>query len=150
MAGGLWSRKFDRVNGEDRICKECGSAFHAVKPIWRCKPCLNIKQRVIEEKKRANYDKKALYPFDNYTNAAGNRFCSIRTALSRAWKEYRKTGDKSVIFAHYEKQLREAEQLGILTWIYDRRDAETARENSIKSVKLIRQDYPDTRGWYEE
>jgi hypothetical protein len=147
---GLWSRKFDRVNGEDRVCKICGEGFHAVKPSWRCKPCINKAQKIIEEKKRANYDKKALYPFDNYTNAAGNRFCSIRTALSRAWKEYRKTGDKSVIFAHYEKQLREAEQLGILTWIYDRRDAETARENSIKSVKLIRQDYPDTRGWYEE
>ena len=146
---GLWNRKFDRKNGETRECKHCGATFHAKKPIWKCTKCINKAQKVIEEAKRARYPKKDRYPFDNYTNEVGNRFCKIRTALSNAWKEYNKTGDKSVITAHYDKQLKEIKDNGILTWIYDRRDAETLKENKLKSRNVINKELPDTRGYHE-
>jgi hypothetical protein len=149
---GLWSRKFDRKNGETRECKWCGETFHAKKPIWKCTKCVNAAQKIIETKKRAKYPKKDRYPFDNYTNEAGNRFCKIRTALSNAWKEYNKTGDKSVIVAHYDKQLKEIQDNGIMHWILDRRDVESKKQNNliVKSMNMINKDLPDTRGWYEE
>lgn len=147
---GLWSKKFDKKNGEKRECRTCGTTFHAKKPIWKCTKCVNALQRVIEEKKRAKYPKKDLYPFNNRTNEAGVRFNSIRTALSNAWKEYKKTGDRNVITAHYDKQLKEIQENGILTWIFDRRDIETLRENKLKSRNVITKELPDTRGWYEE
>ena len=147
---GLWNKKFDRKNGETRECKHCGATFHAKKPIWKCTKCVNASQRIIETKKRAKYPKKDTYPFNNRTNEAGSRFCSIRTALSNAWKEYKKTGDRNVITAHYDKQLKEIQENGILTWILDRRDIETLRENKLKTRNMITKDLPDTRGWYEE
>ena len=67
--------------------KECGEGFHAVKPINKCRLCVNKAQRVIEEVRRAKTPLKKPYPFNNRTNEAGARFCSIRTALSNAWKE---------------------------------------------------------------
>jgi hypothetical protein len=150
MAGGLWSRKFDRKNGETRQCRVCNETFHAKKPIWKCTKCVNKDQKIIEARKRARYPKKDRYPFDNYTNEAGNRFCTIRTALSNAWKEYNKTGDKSVIVAHYDKQLKEIQENGIMHWILDRRDIETLKENKPKTVSMTKKEYPDTRGYYED
>ena len=147
---GLWNKKFDRKNGETRECRTCGTTFHAKKPIWKCTKCVNASQRIIETKKRAKYPKKHRYPFNNRTNEAGSRFCSIRTALSNAWKEYKKTGDRNVITAHYEKQLKEIQENGIMHWILDRRDVETLRENKLKTRNMITKDLPDTRGWYEE
>ena len=83
---------------------------------------------------------------------ASNRFCKIRTALSNAWKEYNKTGDRNVITAHYNKQLEEIENNGIMEWILDRRgnDDLPNGQTKAKSKKMIRNDYPDTRGYYEE
>ena len=150
MAGGLWARKFDKKNGEIRQCKQCGETYHAMKPRWLCKKCVNAKQRPIEEAKRARTPKKENYPFDNKGNEAGNRFCSIRTALSNAWKEYRKTGDRSVITAHYDKQLKEIKGNGIWQWIWDRRDDQTKKENKPKTASMTRKEWPDTRGHYEE
>ena len=149
---GLWNRKFDRKNGETRICKECGETYHTMKPINKCRLCVNKAQRVIEEVRRAKTPLKKPYPFNNRTNEAGARFCSIRTALSNAWKEYNKTGDKSYVIAHYEKQLKEAKELGILEWIYDRRTPEAKRENNqyLKTRNMINKDLPDTRGHYED
>jgi len=146
---GLWSRKFDRNKGETRICKKCSAEYHTMKPIWKCKACVNAEQRIIEEKKRAKYAKKDNYPFDNRTNEAGSRFCTIRTATSNAWKEYRKTGDKSIITQHYDKQLKEIEANGIMKWILDRRDKETAETKKIKSKKNIQRDYPNHHDYYE-
>ncbi len=57
------------------------------------------------------------------------------------------TGDKSVIIAHYDKQLKEIEENGILEWILDRRADTDKRE---RSRNMIRKEYPDTRGHYEE
>jgi hypothetical protein len=147
---GLWSRKFDHKNGETRQCRVCSETFHAKKPIWKCTKCVNADQRVIETKKRAKYPKKDTYPFNNRTNEAGARFCSIRTALSNAWKEYNKTGDKSVVIAHYNKQLKDIHDNGIWQWIWDRRDEETLKEKKLKSRNMITKELPDTRGWYEE
>ena len=146
---GLWSRKFDRKNGETRQCKLCGDTFHTPKPIWKCKKCVNAAQRIIEQKKRSKYAKKDNYPFDNRTHEAGRRFCSIRTALSNAWKQYNKTGDRSHITAHYNKQLKEIEANGIMKWILDRRDKETNEAKTIKSRKTITKDYPNHHDYYE-
>ena len=146
---GLWSRKFDRKNGEDRKCNYCGDTFHAKKPIWKCTKCVNAAQKIIEQKKRARTPKKEQYPFDNYGNEAGRRFCTIRTALSNAWKEYKKTGDKSYVIAHYDKQLKEIKDNGIWQWIWDRKDEATLKENKPKTRNMINKEVPDTRGYYE-
>ena len=148
----MFKKPFNRKIGEQRICKECNASFHTLKPIWKCTKCVNASQKIIEQKKRANYKKKEQYPFDTRTNSATNRFCSIRTALSNAWKEYNKTGDKSVIIAHYDKQLKEIKDNGIMEWIFDRRSPEAKREMNpnAKTRNMIRTDYPDTRGYYED
>jgi len=147
----MFKKPFNRKVGEERVCKECNVSFHAKKPIWKCQKCVNKAQKVIEEAKRAKYKKKDRYPFDTRGNSAGARFCSIRTALSNAWKEYNKTGDKSVITAHYDKQIKEIIDNGIMEWILDRRTPEAKRENNpnAKSRNMIKIDYPDTRGYYE-
>jgi len=146
---GLWNVKFNHANGETRICKECGVSFHTMKPRYSCNACLNIKQKIIEQKKRDKYEKKIKYPFDTKTNAATLRFNRIHGELSKAWKEYYKTGDKSIITAHYDKQLKEIEELGILKWILDRRDKETLQAKQMKSRKTITKDYPNTHDYYE-
>jgi hypothetical protein len=150
MAGGLWAKKFDRKNGETRECNGCGNTFHTMKPIWRCSKCVNAAQKIIGAKQREKIGKKKLYPFDNKGTESSNRFCSIRTALSRAWKEYDKTGDKGYVIAHYEKQLKEIKGNGIWEWIWDRRDDQTKKETQPKTSNMTKRDYPDTRGHYEE
>lgn len=145
----LWKVKFDHKNGEQRVCKGCGASFYTIKPRWSCNACINAKQKIVETKKRANYQKKDNYPFDTRTHEAGARFCSIRTQLSNVWKEYRNTGDKSVITAHYDKQLKEIQENGIMKWINDRRDKETAEARQVKSKSNITKDYPNTHDYYE-
>jgi len=144
----MFKKPFNKKVGEERICKYCNDLFHTFKPIWKCTKCVNASQKVIETKKRARTPKKEQYPFDNKGNEAGARFCTIRTALSKAWKEYNKTGDKSYVIAHYDKQLKEIKGNGIWTWIWDRR-MDAKKENRIKSRGMIKTDYPDTRGHYE-
>jgi hypothetical protein len=145
----LWNTKFDHTNGETRKCKLCDAEFYTKKPTWRCNQCVNANQKIIETKKRSKYAKKENYPFDTKTHEAGRRFCSIRTATSNAWKQYNKTGDRSIITKHYDKQLKEIEQNGILKWILDRRDKETAEIKKIKSRKTITKDYPNHHDYYE-
>lgn len=147
---GLWSVKFDHKNGEDRVCRKCDTAFHTMKPSYICRKCVNEQQRVIQEKLRKEKGFKAQYPFDNKGTESANRFCKIRTALSKAWKEYYKTGDKSVIIAHYDKQIKEIHENGIWEWIWDRRDDETIKGKALKSRNMITKELPDTRNWYEE
>lgn len=147
----MFKKPFNRKVGETRTCKHCNESFFTLKPIWKCQTCVNKSQKVIEQRKRARTPKKEQYPFDNYTNEAGARFCKIRTALSNAWKEYQKTGDKSYVIAHYDKQIKEINENGIMQWILDRRTPEAKRENNPngKSRNMIKTDYPDTRGHYE-
>ena len=145
----MFKKPFNRKTGEQRECKYCGDTFHAKKPIWKCQTCVNAAQKIIETKKRAKYPKKDKYPFDTRTNAADKRFLSIRTRLSNAWKKYNQTGDKSYVNAHYEKQIKEIKENGIMTWIFDRRDEATLKANKPKSRNMTKTDYPDTRGHYE-
>ena len=145
----MFKKPFNRKVGETRECKYCGDTFHAKKPIWKCQTCVNAAQKIIETKKRAKYPKKDKYPFDTRTNAADKRFLSIRTALSNAWKEYNRTGDKSYVIAHYNKQIKEIKENGIMQWIFDRRDEETLKANKPKSRNMINNDLPDTRGYHE-
>jgi hypothetical protein len=70
--------------------------------------------------------------------------------LSNAWKEYNRTGDKSYVIAHYNKQIKEIKENGIMQWIFDRRDEETLKANKPKSRNMTKIDYPDTRGHYED
>ena len=147
----MFKKPFNRSVGETRECKYCGNTFHAKKPIWKCQTCVNAAQKIIEEIKRAKYSKKDKYPFDTRTNAADKRFNSIRTALSNAWKKYNQTGDKSYVIAHYDKQIKEIKENGIMEWIFDRRTPASKKElyPNAKSRNMIKTDYPDTRGYYE-
>jgi hypothetical protein len=154
----MFKKPFNKVVGETRRCKVCDKDFHTFKPIWRCTNCTS---KYIYESAKEKYGDltptgkwrglppKKPYPFDNRTTAASNRFCTIRTALSNAWKEYQKTGDKSVVIAHYDKQLKEIEENGIMNWILDRRCEASKKDTQVKSKNMIRNDYPDTRGHYE-
>ena len=146
----MFKKPFNRKIGETRECKVCSTTFHTFKPIWRCTKCVNEAQKIIEEAKRAQYAKKDKYPFDTRTAAASRRFLSIRTRLSNAWKKYNKTGDRSYITQHYDRQLKEIEENGILHWILDRRTNEARAENKPKTMNMTRKEYPDTRGHYEE
>lgn len=157
----LWKVKFNHTDGETRKCKLCGEDFHATKPVWRCKVCIGrvnfetaknkYGEGLMPTGKWAGMAPKKPYPFDNKGNEANSRFCKIRTALSNAWKEYNKTGDKSVINKHYAKQLKEIEENGILEWILDRRANEDRPNNELKtkSKRQTQIDWPDTRGHYE-
>ena len=145
----MFKKPFNRRVGEERQCKICGNQFHTKKPIWKCQTCVNALQKIIETRKRAKTPKKKHYPFNNYNHEAGARFCKIRTALSNAWKEYNRTGDKSYVIAHYDKQIKEIKENGIMTWILDRRTLEAKREIQPKTRNMTKKDYPDTRGHYE-
>ena len=147
----MFKKPFNRKVGETRQCKHCGDTFHAKKPIWKCTKCVNAAQKIIEAKKRARTPKKENYPFDNYTNKAFERFCSIRKELRKAWIEFEKTGDRSIITAHYDKQIKEIKENGIMEWILDRRTTTSKKElyPNAKTRNMIKTDYPDTRGHYE-
>ena len=147
----MFKKPFNRKVGETRTCKHCNESFHTLKPIWKCQTCVNKSQKVIEQRKRAKYKKKDRYPFDTRGNSANVRFNSIRTALSNAWKEYQKTGDKSYVIAHYDKQLKDIKDNGIMEWILDRRTPEAKREMNpyARTRNMIAKDLPDTRGHYE-
>jgi len=145
----MFKKPFNRTIGEQRECKGCGISFYTYKPRYSCNTCLNAKQRIIEERKRAKYKKKDKYPFDTKTNKAGARFCRIHRELVIAWKQYKETNNKEYLTAHYDKQLKEIEENGIKAWILDRRDKETLEAKKIKSKDNIRKDYPNTHDYYE-
>lgn len=145
----MFKKPFNRQIGENRECKKCGVEFHTFKPRYTCNACLNIAQKVIEQKKRDKYQKKPGYPFNTKDGKASRRFCSIRTATSKVWKEYKKTGNRDIITQHYNKQLKEIEDNGIMKWIIDRRDKETLEAKQIKSKKTIQKDYPNHHDYYE-
>jgi hypothetical protein len=156
----MFKKPFNRTIGEQRECKLCGESFHTLKPSWRCKKCV-AKVNFDEAKKKYGNDliptgkwagmkPKEKYPFNNRSSEASNRFCTIRTKLSNAWKEYRKTGDRTIITKHYDNQLNEIKQNGILEWILDRRADSDKKESQVKSKNMISKELPDTRGYYED
>jgi len=145
----MFKKPFNRTIGEERVCKHCNTSFYTFKPRYSCNACLNAKQKIIETKKRALYKKKENYPFNTKTNEAGARFHRIQRELRKAWIEFEKTGNRDVITQHYDKQLKEIEENGILKWILDRRDFESLNAKTIKSRKTITRDYPNHHDYYE-
>jgi hypothetical protein len=145
----MFKKPFNRTIGEERQCKGCGVSFYTYKPRYSCNQCLNAAQKIVEQKKRALYKKKDNYPFDTRTNEAGARFHRIQRELRKAWIEFQKTGDKSIITQHYDKQIKEIEENGIMKWILDRRDKETLEAKQSKSRKSITKDYPNHHDYYE-
>jgi len=148
----MFKKPFNRKVGEQRTCKHCNVVFHTLKPIWKCQTCVNASQKIIETRKRAKTPKKEQYPFDNRTNEAFARFCGIRKELRKAWVEFEKTGDRSIMTAHYDKQLKEIQDNGIMEWILDRRSPEARKQMNptARSRNMIAKDLPDTRGYYED
>jgi hypothetical protein len=134
---------FDRKNGETRICSVCSTSFHTMKPLNKCVPCTNAwnKQRLKEKIELGLIEKleyKENYPFNTTNGESHNRFRRIQKALDKCnTREERRE--------HYNKQLKEAEELGILAWIYDRRDNATKLEKAVKRDTKITKQYPDTR-----
>jgi hypothetical protein len=39
-------KKFNRKEGESRVCNSCSVTFHTMKPRWTCPPCVNKKHRI--------------------------------------------------------------------------------------------------------
>jgi hypothetical protein len=145
----MFKKPFNKKVGELRICRICNEEWHTMKPLWRCHKCVNAKQKIVEQKKRDLYKKKDQYPFQTRTNQSSLRFSRIHGELSKAWKEYYKTGSRDALTKHYDKQLQEIRDNGILEWINDRRSTEAKKEMSARSRNVIRTEYPDTRGHYE-
>jgi hypothetical protein len=129
----------------ERICKVCGDTFMPHKPLLSCKKCTNEKARLgqKEKREREGFEKKKPYPYSTYSNQQVARFQRIQRELKEAWKMGREA-----VNMHYEKQLREIKQNGILDWIIDRRDAETnvKQKGSGKTgrPKETKMEYPST------
>ena len=140
---GLWSRKFNHKDGEQRICKECGTSFHTMKPRCSCNACVNAKQKKYERLRRKQYERKLPYPYQIDNHNYNHRFYPLRAKLHKMkqreeWQEY------------FKIKLNEIMQdEALMKWINDRRDLETKNEKVARSKKVIQKDYPDTRGHYE-
>lgn len=140
---GLWNVKFDHKNGETRICKTCSVSFHTIKPRHACNVCLNVKQKVIEQKKRNTYEKKVSYPYQTGNHNYNQRFYPLRAKLHKMkerieWQEYYKTKLDEIF-----------NDVVLMKWINDRRDKETLEAKQSKSRKTITKDYPNTHDYYE-
>ena len=139
----LWKVKFDHTNGEQRECKECGASFHTMKPRHRCNVCVNAKQKIVEQKKRAKYEKKEPYPYQGPNHDYHSRFYPLRAKLHKMkvrsqWKEY------------FKERLDEIFGDAVLMkWINDRRDKETAEAKQVKSKSNITKDYPNHHDYYD-
>ena len=148
----MFKKPFNKVKGEQRECKLCGESFHTLKPRWSCKKCVaktnfdNAKKKygdtgLIPTGKWAGMKPKEKYPFDNRGTEASNRFATIRKKLRKAWE-----GGREEITKHYDNQLNEIKDNGILEWILDRRADSDKKE---RTNNVIKNEYPDTRGYYE-
>jgi hypothetical protein len=139
----LWNVKFDHKNGEQRVCKECNASFHTMKPRHRCNVCVNEAQKIVERKKRSQYEKKVPYPYQGPNHDYHSRFYPLRSKLHKMkvrveWQAY------------FKEKLDEIMNDKILMkWINDRRDKETAEAKQAKSKKSIQRDYPNTHDYYE-
>jgi hypothetical protein len=129
---------------KERVCITCGNIFLPNKPLNNCSKCINEKARLnrIKYKEEGKIPQdKTPYPFCTKTNQAGARFNKIKRELNKAWNEGREA-----VKRHYDKQLKEAEELGILEWIYDRRDTSPKIKNGqIGRPVDKRTQYPSTK-----
>jgi hypothetical protein len=139
----LWKVKFNHKDGETRKCKLCDASFHTMKPRHRCNVCINAKQKIVEGKKRAKYERKDPYPYQGPNHNYHTRFYPLRAKLHSIkvrseWKEY------------FKERLDEILNDAVLMkWINDRRDKETAEGKQLKSKKSIQNDYPNHHDYYE-
>jgi hypothetical protein len=92
-----------------------------------------------EIKDKEKYLKKN-YPFDNVTSQAQLRFNRIQKELREAWKQ-----GPEAVKRHYDKQLKEAEELGIMQWIFDRRTTQGKRNGKTGRPSDVRVEYPSTK-----
>jgi hypothetical protein len=146
----MFKKPFNSKVGEQRECKICKEQFHATRPVWRCKPCIgkinfeNAKKKygegIVPTGKWAGMKAKEKYPFDNRGTEASNRFATIRKKLRKAWE-----GGREDITKHYDNQLNEIKENGILEWILDRRSDSDKKDGEAKSKKKIHIEYPNTR-----
>jgi len=139
----MFKKPFNKKDGETRVCLDCSVEFHTMKPINRCTPCANKRNKNrLEEKIELGlvekHEYKENYPFNTTNGEAVKRFHRIQYALRDC-----KTKEERRV--HFAKQLKEIEENGILKWIYDRRDEETKREKRSKRDSKINKDIPDTR-----
>lgn len=149
----MFKKPFNKKDGETRECRKCGATYHTMRPRWSCDKCLakyiyeqklaNKQPGIIKSGKYEGQPYKTKYPFSNKSQEANQRFARIRRELDNCW-------DKEERRAHYRKQLEEAETLGIIKWINDRRDDKSMRQGKPKSKTKIENEYPDTKGLYED
>ena len=147
----MFKKPFNYTLGETRQCRLCSKEFYTIKPLWRCNACVAKEQGIIKKKIEtengsfytgpfAGLQRKKSYPFND--NEMHKRFTRIRKSLKRCTTREEKT-------AHYDKCLRDIETNGILEWIYDRRDIESAKQLKVKKAMTTdeaKKRWPDTRG----
>lgn len=125
-----------------RVCKYCGETYMPERPIKFCNTCRNKKanERRIRDKEMGKLPAdKPNYPFSTRNNDAIKRFAQIKKRLDKAWEE-----GPEAVKAHYDRQLKEAEEFGILEWIYDRRTTESKKEGKGRPFQDIRKELPST------
>jgi hypothetical protein len=142
----MFKKPFNKEVGELRTCRQCKNEFYTHKPIWSCKPCINAN---VKKYQKGVWKPKDTYPFSNKTTEASNRFSKIRTRLSNAWKEYKKTGDRTALTEHFNRQLKEIEENGIMDWINDRKFMNDISKSQPKTRNRITNDYPNMHDYYE-
>ena len=127
-----------------RICKICGEEYQPKKATLTCRKCSNEKARLNRIKYKAQGKipaDKPNYPFSNVSNQASLRFNRIQKELRNAWKE-----GPEAVKRHYDKQLKEAEELGIMEWIFDRRTTQGKRGGKTgRPSNDIKEEYPSTK-----
>lgn len=130
----MFKKRFNKEVGELRICKKCDNEFYTHKPVWQCTKCL-VKQ--VKEYNQSKHTPKDNYPFNNkelYGNhGATRRFTQIRKRLNQC-----KTREE--LTQHYDRQLKEIEENGILKWILDERG-----RYKKKKITIDLKAYPNTK-----
>jgi hypothetical protein len=140
-------KKFDKINGEDRICSICTTPFHAIRAITFCPKCATQKQQSIRQKKleEGKIQLKQPYPYIRMHNGKREyawRFKQLQSKLNKIkkrvdWKQYLKERLDEVLNDEV-----------LMKWINDRRDNETKKANQIKSNNQTKKEYPNTKGLY--
>lgn len=131
----MFKKPFNREVGELRNCKKCGVEYYTYKPVWQCNKCACNQTREVTKR---NFLKKDNYPFNDKElygkHGATKRFTEIRQRLNKCKTREEKT-------AHYDKQLKEIEENGVLKWILDNRSEYKKKKLNVINVK----EYPNTK-----
>ena len=140
----MFKKKFDNINGETRVCRVCDVEFAAKRPTFICNKCQC--KKISEYRKQKFIDGrlvlKAPYPYQGVNHNYKARFDKLQSKLN-------KMKERHEWQAYFKERLNEVlnDEL-LMTWINDRRDAETKRAKQYKSKTTTSKDYPDLRGMY--